>query len=344
MPEPSIADLRSLLSSKPPVAEAAPEKTPAEVPQTATPENPPENSAGERPRDEHGRFLPNEAAEKTTEAAPGAAEVEEPGESVEGEVELPPGVQKRIEAETRRQAQIQRKIDEAISARKLKEHEFESLTASEKPGSQPVPTSVPVKADDTKPVKPKLEDFQSEADPYTAFNAAQADYEEKHDAWIIAETKRTVEAELTARQKQEAWDEQWAEAVDEHGPEYPKLMDALCAASSQGFQVAVSSCGDKYSYVAVYLAKHPEELHSLAGQYETDPYSATAALGALHYRLTKEQPAPEPPKLTVAATKPLPEPPGRAGGRPSAVAEIDLNKTDDMSVFKQAVRPLLKHR
>ena len=343
MPEPSIADLRSLLSSKPPVAEAAPEKTPAEVPQTATPETPPETSAGERPRDEHGRFLPNEAAEKTTEAVPGTAQVEEPEKPVEElEEPLPPGVQKRIAKEAAKQARIQAEIDRAVSATKAKESQLASLTAAGTPGSEPEKTTAPAKAEG-KPVKPKLEDFQSEADPYTAFNAAQAEYEEKHDAWLIAETKRTVEAELTARQQQQERERAWDEAVEEHGPEYPKLMETVCANSSDGFQRAISSL-PRYSVVAVHLANNLSELKVLASQYEENPYAATAELGALHYRLTKEEPASEPTKPIAAATKALPEPPGRAGGRPSAVAEINLNETNDMAQFKQGAKPLLKHR
>ena len=343
MPEPSIADLRALFSSKP-VAEAVPSNTAAETPKTTTPEAPPESTDGERPRDEHGRFLPKEEEEQITEAESGPARAEEPETPVE-EVEepLPPGVQKRIAKEAAKQARIQAEIDRAVSATKVKESELASLTAAGTPGPEPAKTTASAKGEG-KPTKPKLEDFQSEADPYTAFNAAQADYEEKHDAWLIAETKRTVETEITARQQKEQNLERWNEALEEHGPEYPALMDTVCAASSPGFQIAVSSCGDKYSHVAVYLAKHPEELKSLSAEYETDPYRATAALGALHYRLTKQEPAPEPPKPTVAPTKPLPEPPGRAGGRPSAVAEIDLNKTDNMSEFRQAVKPLLKHR
>lgn len=336
-PGPSLADIKAWAAEKP--ATDAVVVVPAEEPKPITPEAQAEPS--------------QEAAPAKAEAESGPAKTDQEPETVEEEKEpeLPPNVIKRIARETVKQAGIQREIDKAVSARKAKESELAAALASTgKSGSEPAPTTVPAKASDkpVKPVMPVLKDYEGEPDPYAALDAATSQYnadlsvwQDAHDTWLIAETRKTVEQQMTERQRRDEAKSIRDEAVEKHGPEFNDLMETVMSVAPEGLQMAFNGLDD-WSGTAVYLAKHPDELKALAAQYATNPYAAVAALGKLEVRLEKETEHTSPPAPKAAHKKetPLPNPPARVGGAPSASTDVDL-QTADMRTFKRTVESIV---
>ncbi len=271
---------------------------------------------------------------KVTEAEPGTAPETEP-EVVEEE--LPDNVRKRIAKEVERQARADRAIAEAVSNRKAREAELAKL-AADKPGSEPAPTTAPA-AKEGKPTRPDLDTFPG---TYAEYQTALKKYDSDHEAWLIAETERTVEAKLTARQRDETLRKDWDEATEAHGAEFPELMKTLASSAPEGLQLAISGL-DNWSQVAVHLAKTPDELRFLARKFDHNPYAAVAELGRLEDRLQQASKPPEPAKVVAPARveKPLPPPPARVGGSASATPKVDLEKAD-MRTFKREVLHLLE--
>lgn len=294
--EPSLADLRAMVASTAPQVEAKPEPVAAPVAEATKPEAAPE------------------PADKTQEPE----DKEEP---------LPEGVTKKIAREVERASAIQRKIDEAVSNRKLKEKELADATA--KPGSEPAPNTAAAK--DAKPVKP------SEADSATwaEYQAKLDKYDLEYEAWLVKETRKTVQQEFTAGQKQTEAKAKWDEAVKVHGKEFPALMTTLNAAAPEGLQFAISGLDD-WSGVAAHLAKNPARLAEVAAKFAANPYQAVAELGRIEASLKT---APKP-----AAALPLPKPPVVEGGKSSAsVGAFDF-ETASMNQLRSHVNKLREKR
>ena len=254
-----------------------------------------------------------EAKPEPVAVEPVAAEPETVPETVETKQEpeakeepLPEGVTKRIAKEVERQGQIQRKIDEAVSARKAKEAELAALAKS---GSEPVPTTA---AKDAKPVKPVFgEDNQTWGD----YQKALATYEANYEKWLVSETRSQVKEEFTQQQIKDTAAKRWAEAIKIHGADFPELMEHAQAGTPEGLQLAISALDD-WSDVAVYLAKNPAKRAELVTKFKINPYAAIATLGRIEDSL---KPAPKPveakPEVKpLPIPHPLPAPPVKEGG------------------------------
>jgi len=127
--EPTMDQLRSMVSGEPETKTPEPEAKPAKE-ETQTPES-------------------------GTDTTQHQEEIEE---------ELPPNVAKRIAAESKKAAFFQSKIDQAVSARKAKEAEAAKLT--DKPGSEPVKTTE--SARNERPKRPDLATFDGTLAEYNA--------------------------------------------------------------------------------------------------------------------------------------------------------------------------------
>src|SRR6185369_17159769 len=128
-PDPSIAELRAMVS------DPEPEPAKAEVKAEAvevTPEVEDEPVKQERARDENGKFVKADAV----------SDIQEPEKPVEEEP-LPANVQKRIAKEVEKQARIDREIAEAVSRTKAKQAELEKLKSTVT-GSEPATNTVAV--------------------------------------------------------------------------------------------------------------------------------------------------------------------------------------------------------
>jgi hypothetical protein len=288
-PEPSLADLRSMIAA--PAAEAKPTPEPAEVSATEIEADP-------------------EPADKKQEP------------KVSDEEALPEGVQKRITKEVERQSGIQRKIDEAVSARKAKESELAALTG--KSGSEPAPTTAPVK--DSRPTKPQ----ESDSLTWGEYQAKLEKFDSDREAWLMKETRKTVEQEFTQRQEQAASKVRWDAAIKTHGDKFPELMATAQATAPEGLQLAISALDD-WSGVAVHLAKNPAQLKELAAKFDANPYAAIATLGRIEASLN---PAPK------AAAEPLPKPPVVEGGKSSATIGAFDYEAASMSQLRAHVTKL----
>lgn len=289
-----MADIRSMLS------DAAPQEAKTETPEPVA---------------------ADEAATPTPEAVTEAAEkkqepVEEP---------LPEGVQKRIAKEVEKASTIQRKIDEAVSARKAKEQELSKLTAES--GTAPV-QNADAATSDGKPTKPTWQDGQD----WPTYEKALAKFEDDRAEWLLKETRRTVEQEFTQRRQQEAAQAKWDEAVKTHGAEFPKLMEKAQEIAPEGLQSAISSL-DNWSAVAVYLAKNPAQLTDLAAAYSANPVKAIATLGRIEASLKAPKAAP---------ATPLPAPPVTDGGKASASVGAFDYEGSSMSAFRTQIAKIRK--
>ncbi len=250
-----------------------------------------------------------------------AEPVETKQEPIEKDEPLPEGVQKRIAKEVERANIAQRKIDEAVSTRKAKEAELAKLATT---GSEPAPTTEA----NGRPIKPTWAALSADGKSWADFEQALAKYETDHETWLVAETERTVEKKLTARQAETAAKAKWDEAVKTHGKEFPELMEKAREIAPEGLQTAISSL-DNWSAVAVYLAKNPGQLKELSAAYDANPVKAIATLGRIEASLKTA------PK---AAAEPLPKPPTAVGGGASASSEFDWENASISSLRKQAAK------
>lgn len=259
-----------------------------------------------------------------TESEPVAkSEVVEPAEEP-----LPEGVQKRIAKEVRREAEAQRKIDEAVSNRKAKESELAKLT-TDAPGSQPVTKAQA--SSEGKPKRPAFGETGHENETYAQYEARQNTHEENVATWATTEALRKFEANQEAKTAQAKRTERWDAAVKEHGAEFPALMETVLANSSEPFQVAVSRM-DGWDKLAVYLAKNEGKLKELSGEFESNPYEVVAKLGRMRDSLQSTT------KPAIQA-KPLPEPLAKVGGNASVSGKDfqTMAETGSISQLRAAV-------
>lgn len=327
--EPTIAELRALLNDP---AQSLPVAAPAKEPDKPTPEV---KTEPEKP-----------VEAKVTEAEPGTApeQVKEETEAEEKEEELPKNVQKRIAKEVERTTKAQRAIDEAISARKAAEAKLAEVKGTT--GSEPAPTTAP--KTDGKPVRPveppeptlgdeetwgKLQErIQAHRQKYQAEVLA---YEEKRDAWLLAEARRGFEEETRTTQAEVEGKKFLEAAMKEHTPEVLQpAIDGFKEKTSAEFQTAISQL-ESWPAMVIYLNKHAAELKTIADIFATNPHRGVAALGKLEAALLKP-----PPKAPSAAVERLPDPPAVAGGKSSAAGNVDFEKAD-MRTFKREIQPML---
>ena len=221
------------------------------------------------------------AAETVAEVAEVAETSWEPQD--EPEVELPKGVQKRIEKETQRQIEFQRIIDEARSKTKALEAEAAKLAGT---GSDPVKT--PQTDEDAEPVEPDFATFDGTGDEFAAELKA---FKAKYRTWAQSQTEKTVESKFQERQSQQAAQVRWDSAVAEHGDKFEVAVKTVTDAAPEPMQLAISAL-DNWSKVAVHLAANPAELTALADQFKAHPpgspgfFKAVAQLGRLESQIT----------------------------------------------------------
>jgi len=305
--------LRAMLAE----TEPAPEKT---EPKPATPEKAAEP-----------------AAEETLKVEPGTTEKKQVAEEEEP---LPEGVQKKIAKEAERAARAQSAIDRAVSERKAKEAEAAKLTG--KPGSEPAPITAPAEnAKPTRPTSPKDPDFGTSGQTWGEYQdaiaknkadheAALSRYDQEVQTWMVAETRRTVEAEFRANQSKQERAQMMAEAIKEHGDGFPALVETLKANAPEGLQTAIGFLNN-WSGVAAHLAKNLAQLKELAAEFDANPYQAIATLGRIQSGLKSA--------TTRAAASPLPDPLATPGGKGTTGAEFDFEKSD-FGAFKRHVGKL----
>lgn len=301
--EPSFADLRASLAGTAPTKPVEAQPVTSEKAAEATP-----------------------AAEETLKTAPETVETKPATE--EAEEPLPENVQKKIAKEDSRTVEIQRKIDQAVSARKAKEAELASVTG--KSGSEPATNTEPEK--NAKPKRPTLPpdiqfgaiegqtwgEFQdAKAKRERDHEAALAEYDTKRETWLVSETRKQVEEEFRSNEAKKVREARWDTAVKEHGKDFPALVDKIRETAPDGLQTAIGALRD-WASVAAHLGKNPAKLKDLVAEFAENQYEAIATLGRIQAGL---QSAAKPAVATVAATeKPLPDPPATPGGKASTSA------------------------
>lgn len=334
-----MAEVREFFNEKVPVNHAGSTPEPAAATtetKASTPETVAETQQSERARGADGKFA--KAPEGTTEAEPGTARTQEPEAStVEEERPLPPGAEKRRARLYAEQAQIDAELAAEVAKRDAKRAELAKLKADTgKSGSEPAPNTAPAKTEG-KPAKPSWEG--EEKDPGALkYWAAHREYEEKNEAWIVAEATRVAteqtEARIRAREHGARVAAKIAEGEAKHGKGFDAMRQQIIEGTPEGLQIEIG-INDGWPDTVAHLAQNPEEMAALSALYASNPSMAIRELGRLEDRLKKPV-TKEPP---VAATKPLPEPPARAGGGATASPKIDMEKAP-MSVFKN--HPIFK--
>jgi hypothetical protein len=237
----------------------------------------------------------------------------------EQEEPLPRGVEKRIAKEVARQAELDRKISEAVASTKAKEAGLAKIAG--KSGSDPS-TTAPAKTG--KPERPEFKDGETWAQHLENVRK----YEDAREEWTASEVRKQVQAEFEQKAADDAMKAKWDQAIKVHGDKFQSKVDAVIAASPVPFQKAVGDL-DNWHGVAVALADSPEKLADLVAIYKTNPHRGIAALGVFEKSLEA------PTKSPGAAA--LPKPPSKVGGKSSpSEGTIDL-QTVGMSQFKAAV-------
>jgi hypothetical protein len=269
-----------------------------------------------------------ETTDNTQQATTETAETKPEATTQEKEEELPENVKKRITKEVERTTSIQRKIDEAVSARKAKEKELEQLGAADT-GSQPEKKPAQTAAAQ-QPKRPVFGEAGHEKENWDQFEARQAKYDGDIIEFVKQDTLRQFNENQAQQTQQRARQEKWDAAVKEHGKEFPALMETVQAHSGEGLQLAISQM-EGWSKVAVHLAKNPAQLEQLNTEFSTNPYEVIAKLGRIRDAITVD---PKTKATTAAATKPLPEPLAKVGGNAS-VGGMDLQQTLEKGNWSQ---------
>lgn len=246
------------------------------------------------------------------------------------EEKLPAGVQKRIQQEVDRTLQIR----QAISERKAAQAELDKLTPN--PGSEPVKQTDVSK----EPVEPDEADAKYSGEGgWGRYMADLKAHRADHSKWIIAETRRTVEQEFTARHKQESAEKQIAEARS-NNPELDAQRKVVGEATPQGLQMAISELDD-WSGVVKHLATNMNETAELVELFKASPVKAIAKLARIEDRLN--QAAKQPTAVDVKPkTEPLPDPLVKPGGSNSNSAPAVNFETAALSTAKAEWRRLMK--
>ncbi len=319
-PEPSIAELRAMVSDSEP--EPAKVEAKAEVVEAA-PEPEPVPDKPERKRDENGKFTKAESEGDT----------QEPEKTVEEEP-LPANVQKRIAKEVEKQARSDREIAEHVSRTKAKQAELERLKTTAT-GSEPA-TNTETVDDDTEPEEPV---FGREGQTWGEFQAEMKAFRKSHDAWLVKRTERTIDEKLTERQRQEKFEKVMAEAEKTYGKGFDEMRSRVVDSTPEGLQIQIGALDDWPSMVA-YLGKpeNADEMTALSNLFNRNELAAVRELGRMEDRL-KQIPATK-ETVKVKAEKPLPAPPVALGGGAAASPKVDLQKAD-MKTFKREMKAYL---
>lgn len=320
--DPSIDDLRSMLA-----ADGVPVKDAKEAPLPAVAAEPivatgkPETGEGTPAEDSQ---QPKEAKPKETKPA-----------KVEDD-ELPEGVRKKIEKEVARTAEANRKITEAVSARKAAEAELEKVAK----GSEPVKKTEATDPN-PRPVRPKMQQWVEEftakhnrAPVNEEWNDALAEHEERLAAWFDARSderakvasKAVVEQELTAReqadlekQRKAAADALWQAGVKAHGAEaLQSAAQTVRKVTTEPMQVAISEMDD-WAGISMKLASDPEALDQFVQAWKESPARAVRQLVLIEQSL--KPPVAEIKEKPANSVKTLPRPAMKVGGSASVTGK-----------------------
>jgi len=287
-------------------------------------------------------------AEQQIEAEAKTAEPKQQPKDPE-EDQLPHGVKKRLAEEATLQADYERRIKEAVSARKAKQREFEKADAAPK-GEEPVKTTGKEAEQVVAPnPRPKRPEIQSWAKEFAAKNgrdatneewyAELAAHEERLEAYrdrlhadqearledrVKVASKQVVEQELTARQqadlkrqREEYANKAWKDAVAEHGEEVLEaakdtVVKAISTKPLIPIQHAISDM-DNWARVTIKLAAEPELLAQVVDTWKQSPIRAAFLLRDIEQSLKPPVVEKKNPPA-VSALKPLPRPPGKVAG------------------------------
>ena len=294
--DPSFADLRAMAAGETVAPKAEPKKKAVEEkvepePETAT-------EADDKPADQK--------------------------QDAEPEDDLPKGVQKRIAKEVARQAEIDRKIHEAVATTKAKEAELakvSSATGTEPDKTEPVTTG--------KPVRPEFKDGET----WDQFQKRISEYEDARDAWVLEQGRAQGKAERESEARQQAARAAWDEQIKIHGDTFAERVESLRKQAPADVQTAIGEL-EKWGDVAMHLESHPEDLAAVLAQFQVSKTRGVAALGRIEDKVSAPKQNP--------AVEDLPKPPSKIGGRTSVTAgKIDLEKVD-FSKFKEEARRMLK--
>lgn len=243
-----------------------------------------------------------EAETEQPEAAKAAED-----EPEEAEEALPKGVLKQIEREAKKQAEYNRRIEEAKTRTKQAKEEADQL--ERETGTQPEKAT---REGEGEPTFPDIDTFQGTVADY---KAAVAKYHTDYSKWLKTQTTTAVREELERERQQKAADERWNAAVTEHGANFEAKAQKVAAETPKEMQIAISAL-ENWSKVAVHLADNPSEMAALVAQFKSNPYAATAALGKLEAKVT----AP-PPVVSKAKEKEPPPPLKKAPAAADASAD-----------------------
>ena len=252
---------------------------------------------------------PETVAEPKPKQPEGTGEVAEPKKEASPEAdEEPEWLKKRVAKESAREAEAQRKIDEAVSRRKAKEAELATLDTDT--GTDPAKTG---KVDPA--VRPAKPDFATFEGTGAEFAQALEDYEKNLETWLEGRTTKTVERQFQEREAQKSAQARWDSAVKEHGDKWESSVKTVTQTAPESMQSAISAL-DNWSKVAVHLAANPAELTSIANQFTAHPpgspgfFKAVAQLGRLEEKIT-------------AAPAVTPKPKPKAERLPAPLSEVD---------------------
>lgn len=300
---PSVAELRDMVSGKTPEpnAAAAPEVKEEPKPKVEEPTktSEPAQKASETP----------EATKESAETKP-----EIKAEPEEDHTPLPRSVQKRIDKEIAKQVSLRKEYEDLILKFKAE---------AGKPGTEPAKTSAPPATTDKatslegKPVRPRLPRFgQIDGETFEQFEKREAQYDTDLDkyeeglaGWVKEATATQVKKDQTAEQAKAETAKVWDKAVKEHGSDFPKVVERLLPKMDEPMQVAMSQF-DNWPAMAVHMDDNPETLEAAVKQYRANP-----TLGVAHlYELSKSlKPT---PKTAKPVPEPLPDPPEKLGDAP----------------------------
>lgn len=230
-------------------------------------------------------------------------------------------------AETRK-AQLAAEIQELLDARRALRQEVDGIKAGKaapQPGSQPAPPEYPSK----RPVKPKLDQFET----YEQYEVADEKFQEEMGLWaagVRIESERAAAAryqqERQERQASEARDATWVKRREDstkRNPDWDKVVSASDAPLNPPMNVFIrnSEVGPDLAY---YLAKNPREAGAIAAM---GPIDVHRALTRIEDRISEGIKSPKGRMIT--ASKPPGTTLGGTNKAPADAAEDALAAGDE---------------
>lgn len=253
----------------------------------------------------------------TTESKP-AESTPAPDSSAPGPDEKPGETVAAPEAALKQQGKkgkAEDRVAELLAERHGLRTRIEALEKGAKPAESPA-AEKPKPLD--KPVRPKIGDVADET--WEQYEARVEKWETDREAWLISETEKATEKKITARNQEADNKKAWDAAAQEHGADFPALMDTVRAGSTPELQSALSSL-DNWSGVAVHLARNPEKLAGIAAKFKANPVAAIADLGRLEAVIAEAAKPPESPPVGPKPHTKAPPPPTDLAARNAAPAD-----------------------